>query len=57
MLISLDAFLYVLSLGFMLFENLLFFVFLFGLTSGVRVVEAEPAASAWYDAWFDFVSF
>ena len=35
--VSLGSFIYVLELGFMLFENLLFLVFLFGMTSGLRV--------------------
>jgi len=38
--IRLATFTHVLECGFMLFENLLFFLFLFGLTSGVVVQSA-----------------
>ena len=35
---SLKTLIHVLELGFMLFENALFFVFLFGMTSGVEII-------------------
>ena len=39
--VSLSSFTYFLEVGFMLFENLLFFVFLVGMTSGLHVVSAS----------------
>lgn len=38
---SFAAFAYCLEVGFMLTENLLFFIFLFGMTSGVRILELD----------------
>jgi hypothetical protein len=39
--VSLGSFTYFLEVGFMLFENLLFFIFLVGMTSGLRVVSTS----------------
>jgi len=36
-LLSYETFVYILESGFMLFENALFFIFLFGMTSGIQI--------------------
>ena len=39
--VSLAQFTYCLEVGFMLFENLLFFIFLVGMTSGLRIMNTS----------------